>query len=113
MSSSKLNNNLQILASLAVVAGLILVAYEVRQNNVLARAGAVREVLMSWQPVHAAGFETDIAALNVKSLAEPENLTPDEIHRLSHQSGYGNEPVHLGKFDGQTWNVIFQRGLHI
>ena len=49
MRISKLNNGLQFFASVGVLAGLILVAYEIRQNNELAEADAVHAMLVGWQ----------------------------------------------------------------
>lgn len=49
MQISKLNDGLQLFASVAVLAGLMLVAYEIRQNNELAEADAVLAMLVGWQ----------------------------------------------------------------
>lgn len=49
MQISRVNEKLQFFAAVGVLAGLILVAYEIRQNNDLAEADAVRAMLAGWQ----------------------------------------------------------------
>ena len=83
MRFSELNERLQLLAAVGVLAGLLMVAYELRQNNTLARADAIRSVSAGWETLSISEFESDIATLRAKSFAEPENLTLAEIHKLS------------------------------
>jgi hypothetical protein len=83
MQASKLNQYLQILASVAVLFGLILVAYEVQQNNKLAEAEAVRELTLSWRDVSTVALETQIPQLQLKSWSAPDELTQEEILELS------------------------------
>ncbi len=83
MQISRLNVGLQLFASIAVLAGLILVAFEIRQNNDLAEADAVRAMLVGWLEIAISEYETDITNLHIKSLEEPENLTPSEIGKMS------------------------------
>ena len=82
MQTSKLNEWLQLLASVSVLAGLLLVAYEIRRNNTLAEAESIRSMLEGWDRVFISQYETDIAELITKSREEPENLTLSEIDRL-------------------------------
>jgi hypothetical protein len=83
MQTAKLNERLQLFASLSVLAGLLLVAYEVRQNNVLAQAEAVTAMQNGWEAISISEYETDIAVLRAKSIDEPENLTAPEIYKLN------------------------------
>jgi hypothetical protein len=83
MRKDKWIDGLQLIASVAVLAGLILVAYEIRQNNDLAEADSVRAMLVGWQQIAISEYETDIAEIYVKSFEEPENLTPAEIGKMS------------------------------
>ncbi len=83
MQSSKLNDRLQLFASVGVLIGLALVAYEIRQNNDLARADSVRVQLEGWQQIALSEYETDITTLHVKSIREPQNLTLPEVGKLS------------------------------
>jgi hypothetical protein len=82
MQTSKLNDRLQILASVAVLAGILLVAYEIRRNNTLAEAESIRMMLEGWDRVFISHYETDISELITKSRKEPKNLTISEIERL-------------------------------
>jgi hypothetical protein len=83
MQTSKLNERLQLFASLSVLVGLLLVAYEVRQNNVIAEAEAISAMQSGWELLSISEYETDISELRVKSLNEPENLTEPEIYKLT------------------------------
>jgi hypothetical protein len=83
MRKSRWIDGLQLIASVGVLAGLILVAYEIRQNNDLAEADSVRAMLVGWQQIAFSEYETDIVEIYVKSIEDPENLTPAEIGKLS------------------------------
>ena len=83
MRKSRWIDGLQFFASLGVLAGLILVAYEIRQNNDLAQADAVRAMLVGWQQIAISEYETDIVSIYIKSIEDPENLTPAEIGKMS------------------------------
>ena len=83
MRTSRVNDWLQLLASMGVLAGLSLVAYELHQDNVLARAEAVRAVDAGWETISISEYESDIGEIRAKSLAEPENLTLAEIFKLN------------------------------
>jgi len=82
MQTSKLNDQLQLLASVGVLAGLLLVAYEIRRNNTLAEAESIRTMLEGWDRVFISQYETDISELITKSREEPKNLTTAEIEKL-------------------------------
>ena len=83
MRQSRWVDGLQFFASLGVLAGLILVAYEIRQNSDLAEADSVRAMLVGWQQIAMSEYETDIVNIHVKSIEDPENLTAVEIGKLS------------------------------
>jgi hypothetical protein len=76
-------DGIQIVATVGVLAGLILVAYEIRQNSNLAEADAVRALTVGWQQIQMTEYETDIASIFVKSTEDPENLTLAEIGKMS------------------------------
>jgi len=83
MQTSKINEWLQLIASIGVLAGLLLVAYEIRHNSNLAEAESVRAMLEGWNTILISEYETDISALRVKSISDPENLNADEIYKLN------------------------------
>jgi hypothetical protein len=76
-------DGMQLIASVGVLAGLIMVAYEIRQNNDLAEADSVRAMLVGWQQIAISEYETDIVNIHVKSIEDPENLTAAEIGKMS------------------------------
>jgi len=76
-------DGLQTFASVSILAGLILVAYEIRQNNDFAEADAVRALTVGWQQIDMSMYETDIASIHVKSIEDPQNLTSAEILKMS------------------------------
>ena len=83
MRNSRWIDGMQLFASVGVLVGLLLVFYEIRQNNELAKADSVRELLVSWQQIAFSEYETDIVEIYVKSVEDPENLTSSEIGKLS------------------------------
>ena len=83
MKSSVLNERLQLFASLSVLIGLLIVAYEVRQNNVIAEAEAVTAMQTGWETIGISEYETDIGELRAKSINDPENLTEPELYKLN------------------------------
>jgi hypothetical protein len=76
-------DGLEIFTSVSILAGLILVAYEVRQNNDLAEADAVRALTVGWQQIEMSTYESDIASIRIKSIEDPQNLTSAEILKMS------------------------------
>ncbi len=83
MNTSKLNDWMQILTSLGVLAGLVLVAHEIRQNTEFAIAEASRETYSGWTQVSWAELETDIGDIYVRSIENPENLSSADIFKLN------------------------------
>ena len=83
MQDSRLIDGMQLIASVGVLVGLILVIYEIRQNNELAKADSVRAMLVSWQQIAFSEYETDLVEIYIESVEDPENLTSAEIGKLS------------------------------
>lgn len=82
MDTRLLNDRLQLLASVGVIIGLLMVVYEIRQNSEIARANNFTAILESWSAMSIAEFESDIGVLFEKSMEAPEDLTTAELHRL-------------------------------
>jgi hypothetical protein len=80
----KLNwiDGLETFTSVSILAGLILVAYEIRQNSDIAEADAVRALSVGWQQINMSVYETDIASIHIKSIEDPQNLTSAEILKM-------------------------------
>jgi hypothetical protein len=76
-------DGLQSFTSVSILAGLLLVAWEIRQNNDLAEADAVRALTQGWQQIDMSTYESDIASIRTKSIEDPQNLTSAEILKLS------------------------------
>ena len=87
MQTLKLNEWLNLVASVGVILGLLLVAYEVRQTNRLAEAETARVMFESWTTFLVSEYETDIAVLKAKAEREPENLTDEELFKLDSWAG--------------------------
>ncbi len=83
MKSSRLNEWLQILASLGVLVGLIVVAYEIKQNTEVAEAEHYRESYSMWMHVATVEIESNIDEIFIKSIADPENLTSRDLVKLN------------------------------
>ena len=76
-------DGLEAFTSVSILAGLILVAYEIRQNNDFAEADAVRALTVGWQQIDMSMYETDIASIRIKSIEDPQDLTSAEILKMS------------------------------
>ncbi len=85
MQKSKINEWLQISASLGVLAGLLLVAYEIREFNRVATSESVREIEDCFNDVYMSEYETNISELIVKSVEEPGQLSAAEKLKLNGQ----------------------------
>jgi len=82
MDAKLLNDRLQLVASVGVIIGLIVVVYEIRQNSEIARSESFTAILDSWSALSIAEFESDIGVIFEKSMEAPEELTTAELHRL-------------------------------
>ena len=83
MSSAKLNNWLNIVAAIGVIAGLVLVAYELNQNTKLAHAEYYRDNYRMWMDVSAVEIESDINDVFIRSIVDPESLAPRDLLDLN------------------------------
>ncbi len=83
MKSVRLNEWLQILASLGVLVGLIVVAYEIKQNTEIAQAEYYRESYNMWIDLSTVEIESDIDEIFVKSIADPDSLSPGDMFKLN------------------------------
>ncbi len=83
MGTSKLNEWLQILASLGVLAGLILVAYELQQNTSVAKAEHSRDAFYAWLEIANIEMQGDLGRVVIKSYEEPDRLTPEDLYKLN------------------------------
>lgn len=73
---------IQVIASIGVVAGLILVAYELRENRLFAIAEAKRSAISEWANVSRAQFESEIFEVYVKSFESPESMSSAEMLKM-------------------------------
>ena len=83
MQDSKLNDWIQVLASVGVLGGILLVFLEIRQTNEIAKAEAIANEYVMWESISQIELETDINDLFVKSINQPDALTNSEIMDLS------------------------------
>ena len=65
------------------MAGLILVAYEIRQNTEFAIAEASREIYRGWTEVASSELETNIGDIYVQSVEDPESISSADIFKLN------------------------------
>ncbi len=104
MTSSKTHDWLQLVGSVGVLLGLLMVAYEIRQNNKLAEAEANRAMYDGWEVLSIAEFETDIMDLYVKSIESPQELSSNEMLKLN-----AYYTALMTQYDRQS--EMFDRGL--
>ncbi len=83
MVASKLNERLQIIASLAVFLGLILVVYELKLSNSVALAEHTRDAYYAWLDIASIEMEGDLGRVVIKSYEEPDKLTSEELFKLN------------------------------
>lgn len=75
MNVGKLNDWLQLAAGIGVLAGLLLVAYELRQERELVRAQLGSDTISGFQDVMQALREDETAGVYEKMLVDPASLT--------------------------------------
>ena len=83
VNSEKLNDWMQIIAAAGVIGGLLLVAYELRQNTQHVIGETVRVLYVEYRTIVRSEYESDIAALVVKCIEQPQDLTDSEILEVS------------------------------
>ena len=69
---------IQIIGMIGVIAGLLLITYEFRQNRQIARADLNSQQIVHMGSIHSAFRNREFAAVFQKSLELPDSLTPDE-----------------------------------
>jgi len=82
MKLAKLNDWLQFITSLAVVAGLFMVYFEIRQNNVLVAAELRANGISAWEDLSRLEIESDIGSIWIKSEDDRQNLTKLDEFKL-------------------------------
>ncbi len=83
MKISQLNDYIQTLATVGAIAGLLLVAYEIRQSTRIALAESIRDGQTVAINVSLSGLESGISGAIIKAETHPEALTPEEMTDLS------------------------------
>lgn len=83
MKLAKLNDWLQLITSLAVLAGLFLVYFEIRQNNVLVAADLRADAISAWQELSRLEIESDIGPIWIKSKDNQQILTELDEFKLA------------------------------
>ena len=116
MSSYKVKDLLEIIAATGVVVGLALVAYEVRQANIIAKAQAENAIYEGWEVLSMAEIETGMNAVYVRSLEDPASISDADVEdigswltavislyqrngRLHHEYGLATDPI----YDTASW----------
>jgi hypothetical protein len=74
---------LDLVALVAVVGGLVMVAYEIRQANTFAKAETENSIYEGWETLSMSEIESGISALRAKAMEHPENLTTAEHFELA------------------------------
>ena len=82
MDSDRLNKWLSLGANLGVLAGIIFLAVEIRQNSDLARMQFADDRIDTWQQGELAVFGDSVATVWEKSVQDPESLTLAETRML-------------------------------
>ena len=82
MQDSKISDWLQIIASLSVFVGLLLVAVEIRESNRVATSESVAELNHAWIEIQLVGAESDLFEVLAKSYEDPYGLSTEEMMRL-------------------------------
>jgi hypothetical protein len=82
MNESRVTKWITIATNLAVLAGLILLVMEIRQNNNLAKLQALQERRNLIQQSEMEYYDPEISKVWVKSIMEPENMTLPEIRAI-------------------------------
>ena len=83
MTARKTKEWLELAALVAVLGGLLLVAYEIRQANIFAKAETENSIYAGWETLSMAVIETGINTVIAKALEDPSSLTTAERFDLS------------------------------
>ena len=82
MNTSKIGEWLKVGVSISVLAGVLLVAWEVNQNTKLAAHERVSDVSQMWTEIILFEYENDVWLLYKKSIETPQDLTDRDLLRL-------------------------------
>ena len=82
MDTRKLTELLHVIGNFAILVGLVIVAYEIRQNSVIARAELAALYLTNWSEIDRSRQDAEFAAVLAKSMDRHEDLTLDEMVQL-------------------------------
>ena len=93
---------IQIIGMIGVIAGLLLVTYEFRQNRQLARADLNSQQIVHMSSIHSAFRNREFAAVFQKSLEQPDSLTPDEKLMMD---GHFRDLINLLIRDSMMFNL--------
>ena len=109
MTKQKTKEWLDLVAAIAIVAGLVLVAYEVRQANIVAKATTDNSIYEGWEVLSMAEIETgikldpahrrQIVAIRIGEQAVEQSAGGVDCRRFPGGGGFGDED-HLGGVDG-------------
>ena len=83
MNANKLKDWLQISTSVGVLAGLLLVGLEIRENNEIAEDEALSEFWTNWIALSTPEYNSDIGAVYSKSMSDPDSLTDEDMFKLT------------------------------
>jgi hypothetical protein len=87
MKLSQINDYIQTLATIGAIAGLVLVAYEIRQSSRIAVAESVSTSLIAQSEGIMASIDSGVTGTLMKSITNPEDLTMKEKMDLNFYLG--------------------------
>ncbi len=118
MQSIKMSEWLQVVGSFGVLAGLILVAFQIQQNTTLVRAELDSNASDAWIAIDASKQSEDFARVLAKAIESPRDLTVAEMVELDgYLFTYVDQLVRdrdlylLGVFDAPP-EVLINNSLH-
>ena len=89
MDWTKTNRRLSLLANLGVIAGLILVAVQIRQNTAITRAQIANDYFLADMQLELAMMGESPASSWIKAVYAPEELTQEDVAVLDRYFNYG------------------------
>jgi hypothetical protein len=108
MNAAKLNDWLQLIVALAVLAGLVLVIHELRQNNRIASVERFGDLYQTGAQIRQLMYEHETLLLLQKSIERPDDISDAEIARLDSfyeliwlQNAYMVAAGRLGLYDAR------------
>ena len=83
MRNSGIYDRMQLVATVGVIVGLVLVVYEIRENNAIAYQQAISGNWQNWTSLSGAQLQSDVADVIAKSMTNPDDLTVAETLKLN------------------------------